>query len=482
MLAPLPPPPEDDGGEDETMPLRTPVEVMTAGSATVADQRTQDMLAHQLHKLTFIKPPTIHDYPAPDAIPPCGDPTLSHNRPPVSSYATDRKTFLQRTLNTTIGRFSMFMATIVLINLGIFGLTTWNLPEYRKGGSSFYYFFIALFLFCASYTIPLLSATAGMNPLESGWKPFLVFWRLSLLTAIPACVLQVQGLGTQNAFGQSAGGLGSLKLQDLQNEFWNYFELADGFVALNLTKGIVETLAREEHGVKQHRRISRFRDAELRINREPYSDIPEPTETPGRLATYRIAPVFDNWAPCTSRYRISVRCLERNKVRAWAIAKSTSLCSQYKSVGCKPPKPYLEPIYGCSGPLGGVKGVETSLKIEGFCGHVTKAPPEGAIDELGALLLYDAWPRTSLPSANSLWLDVAPDECVGNPASCEEQWSQLYSAGLAFQIVSNILVLVSAFFDCKVDAKIRKARYWQMEEHRQKLSGISASTVGQLAK
>merc|ERR1719359_370333 len=110
--------------------------------------------------------------------------------------------------------------------------------------------------------------------------------------------------------------MGGLKLEGLQNTYWNYFELSDGFVALNLTKGITETLVPEEHGVKKHRRVSRFRDAELRINTEPYSDEVEPTETPGRLTTYRVAPVFSNWDACLARYRMSTACLQRNPILA----------------------------------------------------------------------------------------------------------------------------------------------------------------------
>jgi len=488
MLQPLPPPTYDPAAaredEEETMPLCNAelVRQQSANAelvvqnrdATTLDTRTEKMLTHKLKQLTFLQPPAVHPYPAPDVVPPAGDPTLFHHRPPVTGFMGARISYLDRFLNSSMGRFSIFMSTCALFNLGIFGFTSFNKPEYRVTGESFYLFWMAAVSFLSPYTIPLLAKRAGMNALESGWKPYLVLWRISFVTAGIACVLQVQGSGEQNGFGLSSGAPGDLKLEQLNNDFWNYFELKDGFVGLNLTKGVVETLAPGEHGVPAHRRFSRFRDAELSINKEPYSDNVEPTETPGMLSTYRIAPVFANWAPCVANYRISSRCLELNPVRAWAVSTSTSLCSRYKSVGCKPPKPFLEPVYQCS-QAGGVRGIETTNPVQGFCGHVAKAPPDGAIDELGALLLYDSWPKVSLPKPSTLWLDVSPDSCINDPALCEASWSQLYLAGLAFQILTNIFILISAFCDCRVDYKIRKARYFVDKQEKALRAGLPVS-------
>lgn len=482
MLQPLPPPAYDPAAagedEEETMPLRNAEMVVQSSAATTQDNRTMKMLSHKLQALTFLQPPAVHAYPAPDVVPPAGDPTLFHHRPPVIGYLGARLSYLDRFLNSSMGRFSIFMLTCALINLGIYGLSNYNNPAYQERGQSFFLFWMALGAMLSPYTIPLLAKRAGMHALESGWKPYLVLWRCSLVTAIPACVLQVNGLGQQNSFGTSSGAPGDLKLRQLNNQFWNYFELSDGFVALNLTKGVAETLAAEEHGVEDHRRFSRYRDAELRINKEPYSDFPEPTEIPGRLITYRIAPIFSNWAPCVSKYRISARCLEVNPVRAWAISKSLSICSRYKSVGCRPPKPFLEPVYQCS-QAGGVRGIETVTPVQGFCGHVATAPPVGAIDELGALLLYDSWPKISLPQPSSLWLDVSPDACINDPALCEATWSQLYLSGLAFQILTNIFILISAFCDCKVDYAIRKARYFVDKQEKAYRAGLPvAAPIG----
>lgn len=465
---------EEPDLEDEIVPdddeEEAPIVVQQhLGKADTLDTRPKDILSLALTKLTFLKHPEVHGYPAPPTIPPQGDPSLGHRKPPRIATVGLRKSYLAKCMNSTLGRFVLFCVTAVCVNCSIVGLVNWNAPGYRKTGLSFYLGGLALFVLLVTFTVPLAAEKSGMNALETGWKPYLVMYRLAFVMTIPSAVFQSWGYGTKTAFGLSAGPAGVLKLQNVQNNYWDYFELADGFVALNLSKGVVETLAAEEHGVEKHRRFSRFRDAELRINTEPYSDVPEPTETPGRLATYRIAPIFKRWAPCVSRYRISSNCLMANPVQAWAVSKSMSFCSGYKSVGCKPPKPWLRPVYKCSkvNPLTnelGVHGTEHVLPIEGLCGHVGLPPPDGAIDELGALMLYDAWPKIALPKVSSLWLDVAPDPCIADIVGCTASWWNWYLAGLICQFITNLFIIIPAYFDCKVDSKIRKARKYADEQ------------------
>merc|ERR1719221_544808 len=182
------------------------------------------------------------------------------------------------------------------------------------------------------------------------------------------------GFGQRSAFGEAAGPPGGLKLGELSNDYWSYFEASDGFVGLNLTKGVIETLDKTVHGDADSERRSRFRDAELRINTEPFADVPEPTEPPNMITAYRIAPIFAAYAPCVARYKISGSCLARNPVQGWAISETRSLCSDLRMVACKPPKPLLEPVYGCSDP-GNAERV-------GLCGRIIQPPFEEVIDEL----------------------------------------------------------------------------------------------------
>jgi hypothetical protein len=463
--------PEDDerrGLTEDAQTMPTLTSAYGVDKATALDTRSKDILGMTLNKITFAKPPPVHDYPAPPTTPSQGDPTMYHPKAPTQMIVGARKSYLGRFMDSSVGRFSLFVVTLFMVNISILGLVSWNKPQYREVGMSFYYGNLSLFVLLLVFILPLIAERSGMSSLETGWKPFLVLYRLAFVVTVPAAALQVLGTGAEVEFGLSAGAAGELKLEDLVNTYWNYYELADGFVALNLTKGVTETRAPEEHGVEEHRRFSRFRDAELRVNTEPYSDQPEPTETPGRLATYRISPVFANWAPCTTRYRISAQCLVENPVLAWAVSKTTSLCATYKSVACRPPKPKLDPVYQCSDG-GGVYGVGRKEPIEGLCGHVALPPPEGAIDEFNALLIYDAWPKISLPSSDSLWLDVTPDECIGNPSECQATWSTMATAGFACQLLANLFIVVSMILDCRIDCRIRQARkIIEEEEHKER--------------
>mmetsp|Transcript_5010 Transcript_5010/g.7783 ORF Transcript_5010/g.7783 Transcript_5010/m.7783 type:complete len:431 (+) Transcript_5010:2-1294(+) len=419
--------------------------------------------------------PVVSELPAPPVVPPLGDPTLPHEQPLRSIYDSThhRQSYLTRCLNSTVGRSSIFTATIVIFNLSIYGLVNFNKPEHRESGLSLTYFWLSVLVTLLLYTIPLLAERAGMTARETGWKPYLAMYRCSFLLGCPTLALMILGEGQKLWHGESVGSSGEFLLDQVPNKYWSYFELKDGFVALNLTKGITETLAAAEHGPPEYKRVSRFRDSELRINYEPYSDVPEPTETPGTLATYRIAPVFSDWAYCTTRYRISTNCLRQNPVKAWAISKSNSICSTYNSVSCRPPKPLLEPLYQCSD-NGGTRGDATKSPIAGICGRVTKPPPDGAIDELAALLLYDAWPSFSVPKPTDLWLDVSPDDCISDPKSCEDTWSQLWLAGFIFQILTNILMVVPAIQDCMVDYKIRAARTFMDKQETEKKRAMDA--------
>jgi hypothetical protein len=471
-------PVDDEDVETEALPAEQTMLVPVAlGKAETLDTRSADMLSMNLNKLTFAKPPEIHNYPAPPTIPSLGDPALPHLRPPSISSLGKRRGYLLRFIDSTCGRLLLFIVNILISNLSIYGLVESDHPANRESGMMFYYWSMSMFFLLSMYTFPLAAEKAGMSALDTGWKPYLVLYRFSFVLTIPAVVFQLWGKGAEVAFGTAAGPPGGFRLDQLENTYWNYFELSDGFVALNLTKGIVETMAAREHGVKGHRRYSRFSDAELRINTEPYSDEVEPTEVPGRLVTYRIAPVFSNWATCVTRYRISTNCLLQNPVMAWAVSRSTSICSRLGSVGCRPPKPHLEPVYQCSTAnddgTWGIQGVGNKAEVGGVCGHVGLAPPVGALDELSALMLYDAWPKISLPSADHLWLDVSPDDCISQPDKCKTEWGEWYLVGLVFQILANLCIAIPAYYDCKVDRRIRDARrYFEMKETQKRLGQL----------
>ena len=187
------------------------------------------------------------------------------------------------------------------------------------------------------------------------------------------------------------------------------------------------------------------------------------------METYRIAPVFLQWAPCTTRYRrlagpvvpfslflgsrfpslkmtvtnqkkvcpddnkvtgllrISAGCLNQNQVVGWAMAQSRALCTNLRMVSCRQQNPLLDPIYRCSS--NATKGAVYKGSIQGLCGRSVPPPNPQVIDELSALLLLDGWPESRLPNVSHGWYDVWPEACVHNSAGCRAHWALLENLG-----------------------------------------------------
>merc|ERR1711971_4459 len=139
-------------------------------------------------------------------------------------------------------------------------------------------------------------------------------------------------------------------------------------------------------------------------------------------------------------------------------------------VACTPPKPLLEPVYGCSDPDNAVKG--------GLCGRIVQPPFEGVIDELQALLLSDGWPEVSMPNSSSLWVDVQPDKCIAAPDDCLNQWSTIGIVGVVFALLTSLCIVVPAGLDCVTDYRIRSAAnfYMQYEKITQMVGRLETGT------
>lgn len=421
------------------------------------------LLSLELQRLSARNVPEIPDEPAPR-----DKPYRTPKKIPYRLLMPPPQTQLGRMLNSSLGRALTFALTIFTFSGTSVGLCIWSAPEYKLKRLTYPILGVTVILFCTLYTLlPMLAKKAGMAPSEAGvdWKPYFFLYRISYLTAFPALALLSFGYGSKASFGQPDGVAGEMLVQDLTPGTLNYFDAADGFVALNLTKGITHTLGRMEHGDAVSLRSSHFRDAKLRINTEPYSDIPEPTIPPGALKLYRIAPVFSEWDICLTRYQISIACLKKNSLVGWAVAETKSICSTLGMVACKPPRPVLDPVYKCS--TEAVHGKDTVGPISGICGRVVETPESKAIDELSALLLSDGWPSFFVPNSSHVWLDVNSDECIAQPADCLQQWNTLGLIGILLAVVTVLCILVPAGLDCIVDRRIRESRkfFEQSKKH-----------------
>jgi len=297
-----------------------------------------------------------------------------------------------------------------------------------------------------------------MAPSANGvdWKPYLVCYRFAFLTAAPSFALMALGYGAERGFGEAQGPVGEVRIAQLEKASLKYFEAADGFVALNLTKGVYETLHPMSHGTPEAIRRSRFRDAMLRINPKPANHVPEPTKPPGMLRLFRIAPVLSTWAACATEYAVEPSCFVENPIVGWALAKSSSLCTQLSMVACRPPQPTLNPMYQCSS-ASSMNGSSVKGPVSGLCGRAVKVPPKPVVDEFAAILISEGWPRSALPNTTHVWLDVSPDKCIADPAGCASTWQNLGYVGLCFTVATVCCVLIPCFLDCIVDKRIREA-------------------------
>jgi len=413
------------------------------------------MLNLELTRMANPNVPAVPDFPAPPSTPP-----HTAKKVPSALVKPPAETAIDRILNSSAGRSFLYVLTVIVFLITCFGVVNWNAPENRLDNTAMVHLGWAVGFIAFMYTVvPQMAKRAGLGTNEWGvdFKPYLVFYRLSYLTAIPAFLFLSFGFGSKISFGESEGGAGSVRMEDLGIGTLKYFEAADGFVALNLTKGIVETLGPQEHGDERALRKSRFRDAELRVNTEPYSDEVEPTKPPGALRVSHIAPIFAEWGACLSRYRISITCLRQNPVIGWAIAGTSSICSNMRIVACRPPEPELNPVYKCSSsdPLFGKQ--LTGSEALGLCGRVVMSPDEALLDELRALLLWDGWPTFALPNETHVWVDVWPDDCIAHPDVCGMEWDIIGSVGLMFLLITVLCIIVPGIIDCVVDKRIREA-------------------------
>mmetsp|Transcript_41957 Transcript_41957/g.76239 ORF Transcript_41957/g.76239 Transcript_41957/m.76239 type:complete len:498 (-) Transcript_41957:16-1509(-) len=437
------------------------------------EERLHEM---QMQKMMATKTPQVPPWPAP----PVGASREAY-RGPLPAYLIledlnadghlREKTALDRMLNSSVGRFLVFLATLLLFGVAAVGVVIWNTPVLRLGGQADFVLAGTIGTVAILYTlVPKLAERTGMTPRESGWKPYLVIYRFAFVTALPALVLLGVGYGHRIAFGEETVGSGEdLIITKLSPESLKYFEALDGFVALNLTKAIAETLMDTLHGDDAYRRSSRFRDAEMPSEYEFSSEnTPEPTMPPGMLRMYRIAPIFTEKVPCVSGNQTDVDCLSVHPVRAWAVSSTISLCSSLRVVACKAPFPELKPVYKCTSESP-IQGSGYTGDVQGLCGRVVQAPRQGVIDELNFLLSEDSWPLDGRPNSTSIWIDITPDECIGDFESCDFRWSTAGLSGVVFGVLTFCFVAIPAVVDCVVDRWIRTARYMIERSERMEL-------------
>jgi len=410
-----------------------------------------------LHQPT--KPPAVPLTPAPRANPP-----HSVDIPFSLLHPLVHQTPFGRAMNSTVGRLSMFVGTLLLFFICCLCVVSVQDRETQLNGEHIPLLFFTLVALMSLFAgMPYLSEQAGMHARSTGWKPYMVFYRMAFATSVPALFFLSLGWGGQAAHGLPASkSEADLSVGQLQSSLsGKYFEAVDGFVALNLTKGITEIALRSTHG-GNHLRISRYRDAELLINREPFTGLTEPTVPPGRQKLYVLAPIFRTWSPCVSRYQISSVCLNSQVIVGWAYSSSTSMCESFGAMNCRAGDMTLDPVYKCA--TEAIHGNKYVLPVGGLCGRVSMPPQDDVIDELSGLLKSDGWPLANMPNASMPWIDVTPEECMGRVEECTAYWNQMGSLGTLFVLLTALFILIPAYMDQRIDANIREVQSYIQEK------------------
>lgn len=413
------------------------------------------------------KTPIIPDYPAPPEAPP-------HTTPMPRTSGESATSLLLSHLKSSMGRQCTFLITLALFVFSLYGLSTFRDPVmvlYNEQWPITLATFVAIA--CLYTCVPLLGTYTGLRGQPTGWKPYLILYSCFFFSSIPALVCMALGDGAKRGFGLPAMNPGSGSVLDLQPNSSLYFEAADGYVALNLTKGITQTGFRTEHGrpdLGLQMRISRFRDAGIVVDNEPYADKPQPTVPPGATAFWAVAPVFQNWQMCETHYKIASTCLKNHPVVGWAIIKASNLCTELSMIACRPSFPELNPIYKCS--TQNIRGRDTTGPQEGLCGRVVLPPREEVLDEVAAIYLEEGWSLRDLPNSTHLWLDISQDECIANPDACISRWTLIGRAGYFFAVCAGSCVAFAACLDDKIDRNIRETKAFVDRKRAAKLESL----------
>lgn len=413
----------------------------------------------------------VSDRPAPYL-----PPDRQKRRPPASVMpkSAETETTITRMIRSSVGRFCTMCWTLILFASVSTCSIMYREESVLMQGQAYLVVLLGCVLVVALFAgMPALARVAGMGTTVKGvdFKPYFVCYRLGYFLMIPALFLLYYSYGEQVSFGAEALGEngGAIYMGNLTATTRRWFRARDGFVGLNLTKGVTELVYPVTHGTYGSNRTSKFLDSQLQVNKEPFAAVPVPTVHPGALKLYRVAPIFETWEGCLAGYMVSQFCLGRNKVVAWAMSRSRSWCSTISSVGCRSPLPLLEPTYRCWTDTPNNYADDGS--IQGLCGRIVAPPPLPVIDELGALYTLDGWEAKYLPSPDAVWVDVSHDPCINDPEACEAEWAQRAQLGFIFVACFAVLTFIPMYLDCKLDAKIRTARKIYFEGERSGIAG-----------
>eukprot|EP00392_Amoebophrya_sp_AT5.2_P009102 g9130.t1 len=411
-------------------------------------------------------------------------------------------------LNSSLGRFFLFAASVTLFLLASTGLSIWSSPGEKSGGQNvaprgpneqFLILLATLFLLSAYFSLPVFGERCGVGVFDANWKPYIHLFRLSFFFSMPAFLFISLGFGASVENGAEIKGATYQQIlaasgDDLNLVIGDYFVVEDMFVGLNLTKAIIKTLQPVPKSSSrgstrpQERRGTTF-EMPTQYSETEYFDAkdalagpppPPPTDVIGH---YVFAPIFETWRTCITRYAVSSICMSENKLIGFVYSQSDSLCRRAGALSCLlEPKPKLNPSYRCRG-AGAKLGLDAVGEMMGLCGRVALPPSPILLDEVVYRHKQDGWTLgqtmachcpadgdgtdmacpgdkkdTDCKSMAPLFfINADYDERIAKTKDLESTWLQFQLAGGFFGFLTVALITLTMLADCYVDRYLRAA-------------------------
>ena len=150
--------------------------------------------------------------------------------------------------SSTTGRVLFFLGTLALFAALNVALAE-SLDPSRFGGAKLAWNLLTVFVLLFYFSLPKWAEMLGIGIVDANWKPHAFFYRFSFFFAVPTFFLVYAGFGGQAAIGEiKKGDLSYAKalapegksLSD--SNVGDFLVLGDGFVGLNVSRAIIETL------------------------------------------------------------------------------------------------------------------------------------------------------------------------------------------------------------------------------------------------
>lgn len=308
-------------------------------------------------------------------------------------------------------------------------------------------------------------------------KPFLAFFYFCYMLILPTAGLLYLGYGRAASLGVPI----STTINDLSVNYKSYvansdyFATSDGFIAYNLTKSVVHTLAPHEmsstdsiyFGLDNPLVDSIYGSLNSTYRNDHISEINlfDPLIPsllyPGIISQWTIAPIFQSYTEClTSQPPVHVTCLLGNVVLGWAVstdssslcrsALSSNACTEWGIANHKMSIYYPEP-FSTQQPVVTTGGLE---------GIISSAPPGHIVEALKRRYIADGWPfdvdTQNYPNGMPLLFVQYNENVAAEMDTASNQYQVFEYMSLVFLFLVVLAICVPFYLDVRTDLYLQE--------------------------